>query len=219
MKLIIAIFLLCFATFPVSAEDKCDALKPTNAQDVDEAFKGKMEGEIKGVLSRLAGGAASIDGEYTKLTTDELKNYPESNKLYVWQRIIYLVCINPDTKIDVNELLKLYMNPPRKASERTPDDVIDRLSLLLDEGSTIKKTFVDNGDTELLKKQKSDWDREAYDYLKSSLGTSYAIQFKNAHGNPMMGMYNGRSIEGGGITQEITGKTDFFNGLIAELRR
>jgi hypothetical protein len=127
MKFIIATFLLCLAVFPVSADDRCDALKPTNAQDVDEAFKGKIEGEIKGVLSHLVGGAANIEGEYKQLITDQFKNYPQSDKLYVWQRILYLVCINPDIKIDINELLKVYITPPQKVTERTPEnkDVTD----------------------------------------------------------------------------------------------
>ena len=107
MKLTLAALLLCLATFPASADDKCDALKPTNAENLDESVRGKIDGEIKGALSRLAGGAASIDGEYRELLTDTLRDYPNADKLYVWQRILYLECIDPNSKIDINELLRL----------------------------------------------------------------------------------------------------------------
>jgi hypothetical protein len=54
------------------------------------------------------------------LTADALKIYPDSNKLYVWQRIIYLVCVNPDIKIDINQLSELYLRgPPATAFMRT----------------------------------------------------------------------------------------------------
>jgi hypothetical protein len=120
MKLTIATALLCLATFPVNADDKCDALKPQNAQDVDENFKGTIEGEIKGVLSRLAGGAADVKGEYRKLVTDKLKDYPDSDKLYVWDRILYLACITPGMKIDINSLFQLFMRGPEPVSTRPP---------------------------------------------------------------------------------------------------
>jgi len=107
-----AVLIGILSASPPAKADKCDALAPTNAQNVDEQFNGKLEGEIKGMLSHLAGGAASIEGLYRKVETDQLMNYPDSNKLYVWQRIIYLTCIDPDQKFDINDLLKLYLAPP-----------------------------------------------------------------------------------------------------------
>jgi hypothetical protein len=99
--------------YPARPDDKC-RLAPTNAQSVTEDFKGRAEGKIQGILSRLAGANASIDGEYRKLITDELKNYPEAEKLYVWQRIIYLACISPEVKIDLNRLFALYLRGPHR---------------------------------------------------------------------------------------------------------
>jgi hypothetical protein len=108
-----AALLLVLTALPAKA-DKCDHLAPQNAQNVDESFKGKIDGELKGIISRLAGGAASIEGEYRKIEVDELRNYPDSNKLYVWDKIIYLACVSPDLKIDINELFKLYLSGPPK---------------------------------------------------------------------------------------------------------
>jgi len=62
--------------------DKCDALKPTNAQNMSGEINGKIEGEITGMLKTVAGGSASIEGMYRKIITDTLINYPDSNKLY-----------------------------------------------------------------------------------------------------------------------------------------
>ena len=50
---------ICLA-LPANADEKCERLAPTNAQNMDDSFKGKIDGEIKGILSRLAGGSASI---------------------------------------------------------------------------------------------------------------------------------------------------------------
>ena len=112
----VALVVIPSAVLPARA-DKCDALEPTNAQGIDEEFKGKIDGEIKGLLGRIAGGAASIEGEYKKIETDELQNYPDSNRLYVWQRIIYLACVSPDLNININDLFKLYLSPPATTKE------------------------------------------------------------------------------------------------------
>jgi hypothetical protein len=115
MKGLIAGLLFSLSIFPANAADKCDALAPTNAQNVDEKFKGKIEGQIQGIVAKLAGGAASIEGDFEKIETDQLNGYPDSDKLYVWQRIIYLACVSPDQKIDLNNLFILYLQPYPKS--------------------------------------------------------------------------------------------------------
>jgi hypothetical protein len=121
MKLLAAVALLLVLVALPAKADKCDALTPTNAQDIDESFRGKLDGEIKGLLGRLAGGSASLDGAYRKIETDELKNYSDSGRLYVWQRIMYLACVSPDLKIDINELFRLYLaGPPKNAGACGP---------------------------------------------------------------------------------------------------
>jgi hypothetical protein len=102
---------ISLAVLPAKA-DKCDALKPTGAQNISGEISGKIEGDISGLIKRIAGGSASIEGVYRTIVTDTLRNYPDSSKLYVWQRIIYLACINPDQKNDISELSKLYLSPP-----------------------------------------------------------------------------------------------------------
>lgn len=125
MRTIILVLAICFAV-PAMAGDKCDALAPDPARDIDQRFKGEIEGKVKGIISRIAGAAAKIEGEYKRLEKDTLKDYPDSHKLYVWQKIIYLACIQPG-RIDINRLLELYMNPPVKGDGRASRDDKDRV--------------------------------------------------------------------------------------------
>ncbi len=113
MRITLAILILA-VILPSSsiADDPCKALEPSKSQDIEEVFKGKMEGEISGLIGRLTGANADIEGEYKKFNKDTLKDYDNNHKLYVWERTLYLICIKPEIKIDINELLNLYMNGP-----------------------------------------------------------------------------------------------------------
>jgi hypothetical protein len=111
MKLLMAALLLCLTTLPAHA-NKCAALAPTNTQNIDDGFKEEIDGELKGILGKLTGGTLNIDGEYRKIETDELRGYPDANKLYVWQSIIYLACVGHDLNVNINELVTLYFNGP-----------------------------------------------------------------------------------------------------------
>ena len=109
MRLILAAAIAALASGAL-ADDRCDPLKPDSAANVTDSFKGKVEGDIKGVVSKFVGASADIAGEFEHLQEDTLKDYPDANKLYVWQRIIYLACV--DSNVDVNHLFELYLNGP-----------------------------------------------------------------------------------------------------------
>jgi hypothetical protein len=106
--------------------------------------------------------------------------------------------------------------PPPKPSR---NDIIDHIALLMDEGNTIVHAFVDSNDPNIIKSQYSDWATRTGKYLSDSLGMSYAIQFRNAHGNAMMGYSAGMNVEGGGYMHEIIGKNQRLDEIISELRR
>ncbi|MGI9521691.1 MAG: caspase family protein [Hyphomicrobiaceae bacterium] len=94
------------------AETQCKGLAPTSAQNIKESFKGKIEGRLGGIVGKLTGGVAGLHGEYAKVTKDALMGYPESHKLYVWQRLIYLACVNGGAGIDINALAQAYLVGP-----------------------------------------------------------------------------------------------------------
>jgi hypothetical protein len=112
----------------------------------------------------------------------------------------------------------IIINPPKQSIQQK-NEVINQIALLMNEGDSINQTFLDKGDTELIKQQYKSWADMTYAYLYKNLGISYAVQFKNAHGNAWMGMPSGRSVEGGGYLQEIKGKNLTLNDFISELRR
>lgn len=98
-----------------SASDRvavCKGLEPTQQKDISESFKGKVEGKLGGLLGKLSGGVAGLEGEFKKVEADTLKGYPESHKLYVWQKIIYLACLDKSSGVDINDLAKAYLIGP-----------------------------------------------------------------------------------------------------------
>ena len=89
----------------------------------------------------------------------------------------------------------------------------------MNEGDTIKQTFLETDDVDVIKRQYADWAQRTYNFLNLNLGISYALQFKNAHGSAWMGMPLNHKIEGGNYTVEIQGKSLLLNEIINELRR
>ncbi len=133
MRFLTIISFVLFYSKASLANEACDALKPTNAQDVEESFKGKIQGQIEGWVSKLAGAAANLEGEYKKLSKDVLKDYDQNDKLYILQRVLYLVCIEPNGNIDANRLLELFISgtarskPARYSAEISVDRYKDAL--------------------------------------------------------------------------------------------
>lgn len=111
---ILIVSLVFFRTSIAVADNHCEPLKPTEEGIVSEEFKGKIEGELKGLASRIAGAGASISGEYKRFEESRLQELPDSQRLYVWQRTLYLACVDPESGIDLNRLLELYLIDPAR---------------------------------------------------------------------------------------------------------
>jgi hypothetical protein len=235
------------ATTSPARADKCDALAPTNAQDITKDFQGKVDGEIRGWVSRIAGGGASVEGSYKEIEKDVLSKYPDANKLYVWQRIFYLACVDPSRNIDFNDLLRGYLNSPLTTSGQLSNGtavnsngqtggitagtinisephapgnpkVIDAIALFMDQGSEIAHAWETTGDDTTLTQAIEPWTSRVYIYLQNTLGPAYAIQFKNTHELSAIGL-NGRSTAVMPYWHEVLGKVHFLNELLNELRR
>jgi hypothetical protein len=114
------------------------------------------------------------------------------------------------------------INAPVSFSNQTPQqrsETIDGIAALMNEGDDIVQTFLNKDDANLIKQQYVEWANKTYNYLNVRVGLSYAVQFKNSHGNAMMGLPVNHSVEGGSYTQEIRGKILTLNDFITELRR
>ncbi len=98
-----------------AADEHCKPLEPQDAKDLDETFKGEINGKVDGVIGRLVGAEASAEGEYRRIVNDTLKEYPDSAKLYALNRIIYLACVNGG--INVERLYELTFELQSNADE------------------------------------------------------------------------------------------------------
>jgi hypothetical protein len=105
------------------------------------------------------------------------------------------------------------------SNSKHKDAIANQIAQFVDRANALTQSWMSSDDTEKYKTDVIKWANEVYNYLNLNLGQSYAIQFKNAHGNAFMGSPSGHSVEGGGISQEIHGKNDFLSGIIDELRR
>ncbi|WP_370320149.1 WD40 repeat domain-containing protein [Oricola sp.] len=119
MRMLVFILVLLFCEFShgsAQAQDNCEALRPAKPERTDESFSGKIEGEVSGLVGRLAGAGASANGSYRSIVEDQLKDYPNSDKIYILERTIYLVCKNPGSDIDLNSLLTIFLSFPAEKS-------------------------------------------------------------------------------------------------------
>lgn len=110
--LTLSFFLIMVSATESMAQAECEALIPAPSANVSESFKGQIEGQVSGLVSKFAGAEADILGEYRSFSQDNLQNYEDSHRLYVWQRTIYLACAKPELNIDLNKLLELYLTDP-----------------------------------------------------------------------------------------------------------
>jgi hypothetical protein len=91
IKFIAIFFLFTLLVQNVIALD-CSPLVPRGGADQETTFEGKLAGKINGLFSKLAGVDVDLEGLYSKVSTDVLKEYPNANHLYIWERLIYLQC-------------------------------------------------------------------------------------------------------------------------------
>ena len=71
----------------------CSPLNPVANKTINKNTQGKIEGAATGLLSKLGGASAEIDGVYKEIVQGgTLSGYPEGAKLYLWEKLIYLKC-------------------------------------------------------------------------------------------------------------------------------
>ncbi|BFT30561.1 hypothetical protein D210916BOD24_17370 [Alteromonas sp. D210916BOD_24] len=84
----------------------CVPLEPKGGQDIDLDTKGSIDGKIKGAMSKIVGLEVDIDGAYSLVRRETLKEYPDANQLYIWERLLFLNCevINESEMTDSQKL-------------------------------------------------------------------------------------------------------------------
>jgi len=87
----------------------CNDLKPIPPTDQDKALTVKIDGEINGLLSKIAGGKINSEGSYRNIASNVLPKFPDANKLYMWERVLYIQCqlVADSTDISNKDKIKI----------------------------------------------------------------------------------------------------------------
>jgi len=109
------------AIAPVHAAVQCDALQLLPPRNTDRTFTGKLDAAVDGWFSKLAKVDGGAEGTYRDVSTYVLEQFPQADKLYVWERVIYLKCqliagsadLSTKDKLEaVDQLLTQFNSPP-----------------------------------------------------------------------------------------------------------
>lgn len=98
-------------------------------------------------------------------------------------------------------------------------EVIAELGRLLNQGTVAQNKFIATNDVKELRQLRGEWITAVNAFLTRKVGDAYAISFRNAHGNAMMGCPTNHSVDGCGDWQDIEGKRDMLMQILSELRR
>jgi hypothetical protein len=111
--------LLVAFSSPALADAACDPLKPNPPRNMSQEITGKLDVKLEGLAKRLLNAGGNIDGAYKETSNDVLKEYPNADTLYMWERTIYFMCtsmsgLSATEKLD--RIDKLIDRIPRPAS-------------------------------------------------------------------------------------------------------
>ena len=84
-------------------------------------------------------------------------------------------------------------------------------------GERIDTDFIVSNDTQNIKAAYAEWSKNTEQYLGDSLGSKYAIRFRNAVPYPYV--KTGMSIEGVGAWQNLKGKISVLIAFLSEINR
>ena len=87
----VSIALFVLTTHAANALD-CKSLEPRGGASTDTNLRGNLNGKIDGLFSKLAGASTSGEIIFREIKSDVLKEYPNSDDLYIKERIIFLKC-------------------------------------------------------------------------------------------------------------------------------
>jgi hypothetical protein len=99
------------------------------------------------LFAKLASVGTKVEGTYAEVTKNVLKEFPNADKLYMWERVLFLQCqvINDAKDLTGKEKLQnvgdLYQkfNSPPPAESQTITNTGDNNTILQGSGNTVIK--------------------------------------------------------------------------------
>lgn len=131
--LILTTFIFVVVSSQARALD-CSPLEPAQPTDQTTEVTGEINAKVSGVLGRIAGADADLDGAYREVSENILSEFPNADKLFIWSRIIFLRCefINASNQSDTEknrQLEKLedrfFSGPPSEDESVLPCEAND----------------------------------------------------------------------------------------------
>jgi hypothetical protein len=172
---------------------------------------GALSAEARGLIARMLGSAqasGNVDAavtSYENVTREELAKEHANVRDCREQMII----------VAVRQVCPEASNPSAiPPSNRT--EVLNKIAEFMEQGEQIRQIFIQKDDPTLIKAQYATWASNTHNYLHD-IGPSFAAQFDNAHGGPMLPI--GKSIEGGSVWAEIGAKNQVLSAMLGEIRR
>jgi plasmid stability protein len=99
----------------------CSVVQPTPPQNSDSTSSGGLDVTVDGFVKKLLTVRGNIEGTYRNVITNIQPQFPNADRIYVWERILFLECqlINEDHNMNPSEkqkalikVLEGYNQPP-----------------------------------------------------------------------------------------------------------
>ncbi|MBO9473428.1 hypothetical protein J7413_07740 [Shimia sp. R10_1] len=103
----------------------CTPLEPTPPEDQSIQITGTIDAEVSGILGKLTGAGADLEGAYSEISKNVLSEFPNADKLFMWSKLVYLRCefiknSGETDEVKDRQLEKLedrfFSGPPEEAS-------------------------------------------------------------------------------------------------------
>lgn len=121
---------LFFVLLPtLSIADPCDGLLPTKPATSTTTFEGEIDGNLSALFKT---GSLDVDlsGTYKQLEESILQRYPNADKLYIYDRMIYFLCIliRDNNEMNADQKTKSYFQLLNKMDDtgNSPSNDIDK---------------------------------------------------------------------------------------------
>jgi hypothetical protein len=118
---------------PTQAAVQCDKLQPLPPQNVDRSYTGKLTAAVDGWFAKLAKVDGGAEGTYRDVSSNVLAQFPNADRLYMWERVLYLKCqlvgdatdLSTDQKLRaLDQLVNQFDKPPQGLITNNGSNVI-----------------------------------------------------------------------------------------------